>query len=183
MESHNSWNPYIYFVNYIIPACRETRIHEDIIVKKIDPFYYCTIEIICSNNEISDAFNILFTETYEQHILTRSPSFIIYNSNTFNTFERDLHWEAGLTLNKKTAANKPLIVKKWNHILHASKTISDVDNIEQDKTITHMHDWIAQHNYKVCGPLMKRLYRKPIIDGTREIERIEFLIPIEEKIK
>jgi len=178
------WNPYIYFVNYIIPACPETRIHQDIIVKKIDPFYYCAVEMTGSTDKVLDAFHTLYNDTYEQHILTRTPSFIIYDSNPFNTPENKLDWEVGLILNKKTTTKKPLVVKKWNHILHVSKTISeDADENEQDQTIIHMRDWISQHNYTVSGPLMKRLFYKPIINGTSNLEKMEFLIPVEERMQ
>jgi CubicO group peptidase (beta-lactamase class C family) len=177
---HDFWNPYIYLIYYIIPACLETRIHKDIIVKKIDPFYYCAIEMNGSTDKVTDTFQTLYSETYNQHILKETIPFIIYNNNPFNIPESKLVWEVGLTLNKKVTANKPLVIKKWNHILHISKTISgDADDNEQDKTITHMHDWIKQHNYTISGPLMKRLFYSPTINGTSSIERIEFLIPIE----
>jgi CubicO group peptidase (beta-lactamase class C family) len=177
-----SWNPYIYFINYIIPACRETQIYNDIIVKKIDPFYYCAVEMNGGDDTISDASSILYKEIYDQHILTRSVTFMIYESNKSNSSQDHQLREVGLTLTEKITAEKPLVVKKWNHVLHVSKTVAgSADDKTLEKVVARMHDWITQHNYTVCGPLMKRLYRKPIIDGTREIERIEFLIPVEEK--
>ncbi len=183
LYSNEILNPIIYMDNYIIPACQEEQKDKDIIIKKIDPFYYCTVERRRSADKIRDAFGTLYTKKYEQQIPTEFIPFIIYKNDPFGTPEQELEWEVGLALNKKVAVKEPLTVKKWNHVLHVSTTIpGSADMLGQEKAVEKMRDWIAQHSYEANGPLMKRLFAKPVIDDARGLERVEFLIPVEEEM-
>jgi CubicO group peptidase (beta-lactamase class C family) len=176
-------NPIFYMHNYIIPACKQEQRRKDIIVKNIEPFYYCAVEMKGSREKVWDTFGTLYTEVWEQRTFPEITPFIIYHNDPFSTPESELEWEVGRALNKKTAVETPLTVKKWNHVLHISTTVpGSLDDEEQEKTVAGLRDWIAHHNYKQSGPLMKRLFQKPIIDGKSGlVERIEFLIPVEEK--
>jgi CubicO group peptidase (beta-lactamase class C family) len=175
--------PAIYMRNYIIPACQKEQRDKDIIVKKIDPFYYYTVEKNGNKEEVQDALNTLYSEIWTQHLFPVSAPFIIYYSDPFTTPMQKLQWEVGRPLFKKTPVRAPLTVKKWNFVQHVSKTIpGDSEKEAREEAIAHMRDWIEGHDYVVCGPLMERLYQTPVIEGKFATERIEFLIPVE-KVK
>ncbi len=177
-----AWNPFTYMINYIIPACQKEQQDKDIILKKIDPFYYCAVEMKGSTETLSEAFKEL-SDIYKQHILTEYTPFIIYNDDPFSTPPQELSWEAGVSLNKQVSAHHPLIIKKWDYELHVSKTIpGDSDKDAREGAVAHMREWIVRNHYKESGPFMKRLFRKPMIFDVKGQERIEFLIPVE-KVK
>jgi CubicO group peptidase (beta-lactamase class C family) len=168
--------PAIYMRNYIIPACQKEQRDKDIIVKKIDPFFYYTVEKNGNKESGSDAFHTLYNEIWEQRLYPEFTPFMY-------TPMQKREWEVGRPLYKKTPVRAPLTVKKWSYRLHVSKTIAgDSDKEAREDAVAHMRDWIKGHDYVVCGPLMERLYQTPVIEGKFATERIEFLIPVE-KVK
>ncbi len=176
-------NPETYILNYIIPACQNKQRGKDIIVKKIDPFFYYTVQKSGKKENIGEAFHILYNEIWKQHLFAESTSFIIYYNDPFTTSNQKLRWEVGRPLYKKTPVHAPLTVKKWNFVLHVSKTIpGDSDKEAREDAVAQMRTWIHEHDYVDCGPLMERFIQAPIIAGKFGTERIELLIPVE-KVK
>jgi len=167
----------------VVKAEAEAETEESKIeVKEVEPFSYCAIEMTGSYDQHTEAFGKLYSSAEKSRLpMNRVPFGVYYDDDPSETPEEDLKWEVGFKMPEHKDIEEPLVFKKWEFKLVASRYYDGPfsgEGIEQ--AYAEIMQWIEEKEYTIVGPCMERYLGMPRQneDGTLS-GKLEIWMPVE----
>jgi len=162
--------------------CHEKSISNEvnITLKKITPFFYCSISHKGPYSDIAQVISILMYNSRNQNIFPAGPIFGIFHNAPGQTKPADLQWEVGFIVSTPIMARDPLEVKEWNHTLVAS-TIYVGSYEESEQVYYEIFQWLEENDYTQSGPIMEMFLDVPSETSIAQERKTEIWVPCKKK--
>ncbi len=151
---------------------------EDIRVKDVAPFLFCSLPCKGSFASMQQQIELLFHAVTSQNIAPVGPMLGIFYNDPQTTKEEDLRWEIGFPVTE-TNVLEPLTLKQWTFTTVVEAVHTGPYETSGSKYAEIMA-WIEANGYAVAGPVMEKYLSDP--NSTRPQDyKTEIWVPVTKK--
>jgi len=151
---------------------------EEITVKEIAPFLYCSLRCTGPFTSMQQNIDLLFYSITSQNIAPMGPMLGVYYNDPETTKPENLKWEIGFPVSE-TNVLEPLELKQWTFT-----TVAEAFHVGPYETsgarYAEIMAWVEANGYEVAGPIMEKYLSDP--NSTRpEDLKTEIWVPVTKK--
>lgn len=154
---------------------------EEISVKDISPFTYCSLSHKGPYSDIEKVIGMLIQTMQSQNISPMGPMMGIFYSDPETTKPEDLEWEVGFPITPQALPQSPLQKKQWDFPLVAV-ALHRGPYEKTPETIAKILEWVHTNGYAAAGPVMERYLDSNPSQVSPEDLRTEIWVPCQ-KVK